>query len=90
MATSACSAPSVGARITLEGKIRVKGNAMFPVIVLQQDDGVAWELSGMTTTAAREQFNRVATVHGIVVRARAKDTWMPGLRVESVESRPAP
>jgi hypothetical protein len=85
-----CFTPSVGAHITLEGKIRVKGNAMFPMIVLQQDDGPAWELTGMTVAAAREQFNQLATVHGTVTRAPGKDTWMPGLRVDSVESRPEP
>ncbi len=87
-AAPACSAPSVGAQLTLEGRIRVKGNAMFPVIVLQQEEGEAWELSGMTVAAAREQFNQVATVRGTVLRAPGKNTWMPELRVDSLASRP--
>lgn len=80
----ACTAamPVAGDMTSLTGQLRVTGSALHPLVLLQVDDDLAWELTGITAAQARALAGRQVTVRGTVLRAPAPHVWMPSIRVE--------
>ncbi|WP_149137750.1 hypothetical protein [Cupriavidus campinensis] len=89
-ATAAPAAPAVGALVSLTGEIHIKGNDPFPVVLLQADNQVTWEVSGISMADARQLSGQWVTARGTVQRSPGAGTWMPALRVEGLPTVTGP
>ncbi|MGN8554298.1 UNVERIFIED_CONTAM: hypothetical protein OHV15_17100 [Microbacterium sp. SLM126] len=89
-ATAAPAAPAVGSIVSLTGEIHIKGNDPFPVVLLQADNQVTWEISGISMADARKFAGQRVTARGTVLRSPGPGTWMPALRVEGLPTVTGP
>ena len=86
-----CAAAAPAARVvSVTGEIHIRGNDPFPVVLLQADNQVTWEVSGISLADARQLAGQRVTARGTVLRAPVPGTWMPALRVEGLPTVTGP